>query len=572
VKHKSFSPALFPGLLVLSILTACGSSSNSGDSTYSSAGSAPLAAGNFTRTVDLGTATTGNVIPFWTVVYTRAQYLYIPGEVKGSGRMTALRFRRSATLATATSCPGLTVRLGHTNLAALTTTFASNVNTGQGAQVAVINNVDFTIPAGATGEWIDIPLQVPFDYNGVDNLVVDFEKTIACSQDVAVQTQPAINMRVETTTAGSATGTVDSSRNMAQFVFAGGEAKIDFGGAGSNFWPFANTAVLGNEGPRIQNLYLASEINGSGLVTGVAFQLNLLSPGGSYTYALKLGHSTLSSLGSNFANNYSGSPTTAASAVSFTIPANIPAGEWVWVPIPDGAFTYNGTDNLLVEVATSAGTADTTFRVAGIAGRRVSVNDPTGTATTGTVGSTAYHLMLRFNGGPVSVVTAGGASTPIAFATSANGGLNLYRAAELGTAGSIRSVGCRMASANSSAASYANYQIIIGHSNLDSLVATSASDFVSQTIALSGTVFVPPGLAAGDWIELPLTTPFAYDGKSNLAIWMGTTAASGAAGSHSCRLTSSAARYPNQIAGGLPGAATVGPANFKFDMKLNISR
>jgi len=561
------SAYLFPGLLALSLLAGCGSSGNSGDNTYSSAGAAPSAAGNFIRTVDLGTATSGNAIPFWnSFAYTRAQYLYTSGEIKGSGRMTALRFRRSSANIS-TTCPQLTVRLGHTNIGALTTTFASNVETGQGSQVTVVNDLNFTIPAGAAGEWIDIPLQVPFDYNGVDNLVVDIEKLVACPQSVLVDTQTAANMRVETTTAGSATGGVDSSRNMAQFVFAGGEAKLDFGGTDNNSWPFAS----GN--PRIQNLYLASEINGSGLVTGIAFQLNAISATGAYTYTLKLGHSTLSSLtnNNNFASNYSGSPTTAASAVSFTIPANIPAGEWVWVPIPDGAFTYNGTDNLLVEVATSAGTVATNFRVTPIAGRRVWANDPTGTAATGNVDDQAYHLMLRFNGGPMSVVTAENAIATV-FSTSASGWLNLYRAAELGSAGTITSVGCRMQNASSTAASYANYQVIVGHSNVDALVAASASDFVSQTVALSGIVFVPPGLAAGDWIELPLTTPFAYDGKRNLAIWMGTTAASGAVGNHLCRLASSAARYPNQIASGTPGVATVTPINFKFDVKLNISR
>ncbi len=569
MKHKSFSLALFPGLLALSILTACGGGGNSEDNTYSSAGWAPLLAGNFTRTVDLLTAAGNNSIPFWDQAYTRAQYLYASAEIKGSGRITALRYRRS-TLSpnVASSCPQFTLRLGHTNLTALTTTFASNFNTGQGSLVTVINNVNFTIPAGPAGEWIEVPLQIPFDYNGVHNMVVEFEKLSACSPLVFVNTQSAASMRLVTSTQGSTTGTPDSSRDMVRFVFAGGEARVDFGGASSDPSPF------GTGSPRTQNLYLASEVNGSGLVTGVAFQLNAISPGGIYTYALKLGHSTLSSLGTNFAGNYSGSPTTAASAVSFTIPANIPAGEWVWVPIPNGAFTYNGTDNLLVEVVASAGSADTAFRVATIAGRRLFVTGPgAGTAATGTVDSTAYHLMLRFNGGPVSVITNGGSATGLAFSTGATGRLNLYRAAELGSGGMITSVGCRMANATSSAASYANYQVMIGHSSVDSLVATSASNFVSQAIAANGAVSVPAGLLAGDWIELPLSTPFAYDGKSNLAIWMGTTAASGAAGTHSCLVsTVNTPRYPGQMAQGAPGAATVFPQDFKFDMKLNISR
>jgi hypothetical protein len=564
---KRISAGVVPGLLILSILAACGKS-HVGGGGDSGGGSSP-ATGIVTRTVDLGTALTANAIPFWNVTYTRAQYLYTPAEIRGSGRITALRQRRSSSNGSA-SCPQLSVRVGHTNLAALTTTFASNFETGQGSLVTVVNNANFTIPAGAAGEWIDLPLQVPFDYNGVDNLVVEFERLAACSPLVLVDTQAAANMRVTTSTDGATTGTVDSSRNMMRFVFTGGETKIDFGGVNGNVFPFNDNSILT---PRIQSLYLASEINGSGPVTGVAFQLNTLSVGGTYTYTLKLGHSTLSTLGSSFAGNYSDSPRIAANAVTFAVPANIPAGEWVWVPIPDSAFTYNGTDNLLVEIVPSTGSANTAFRVATIVGRRLFVTGAgSETAATGGVSDVAYHLMLRFNGGPVSVLTPGGAASSQAFSIVADGLLNLYRAQELGTAGLITSVGCRMASAASNEAGYSNYRVIIGHSNVASLGATSASDFVGQTVALSGTAFVPAGLVTGDWIELPLTTPFAYDGKSNLAVWMGTAAAPGAAGAHSCRLSSSAARYPGQIATGAPGVATVTPANFKFDLKLNISR
>jgi hypothetical protein len=570
---KRISGRLFPGLMMLSLLAACGSESKVG-SASSSAGASPAAAGVVTRTVDLGTAVGANAIPFWDQAYTRAQYLYTPAEIRGTGRLTALRQRRSAPSANlSSSCPQLSVRLGHTNLAALTTTFASNFETGQGSLVTVINNLNFAIPAGPAGEWIDLPLQVPFDYNGVDNLVVEFEKLAACTPFLFVDTQAAANRRVITATQGATTGTLDSSRIMARFAFSGGETKVDFGGAGGNIFPFGATI----QSPRTQNLYLASEVSGAGLVTGVAFQLNTISPGppgGNYTYSLKLGHSTLSSLGATFASNYSDSPVTVATAVSFTIPAGIPAGEWVWIPIPDGAFSYNGIDNLLVEVATSTGTKDTILRAAVIPGRRLFLTGSgSGTAVTGTVDDTAYHLMLRFNGGPVSVVTDGGASTGLAFSPAAAGRLNLYRAVELGTAGSITSVGCRMANTASSASSYANYQVIIGHSAVDSLVAASASDFISQATALSGTVLVPPGLSAGDWIEVSLPTPFLYDGRSNLAVWMGTTAASGAAGTHNCRVsTSNTPRYPGQMASGAPGTATVGPQDFKFDMKLNISR
>lgn len=85
---------------------------------------------------------------------------------------------------------------------------------------------------------------------------------------------------------------------------------------------------------------------------------------------------------------------------------------------------------------------------------------------------------------------------------------------------------------------------------------------------------MPAGLIQGDWIEIPLTQPFAYDGKSNLAVWLGTTDASGASVIHNCiRSTSNATLYPSHMASGMPGNATVSaPMDYKFDMKFKISR
>ncbi len=565
-------------LAVLLAVAACGGGGGDGGG----AAPPPLAVGTFVKTYS--PAVSGNLnFPFY-LGDDKHQTLYTASEVGGAGKISALHFRRAFAVATPVTCPNATVRLGHTSLSALTSDFASNID--RSSLVTALNNATVTIPAGAANTWFEIPFTTPFGYNGVDNLVVEIEKTAGCTENVsvtvfsaatdrrafsyAVDSDPATAQHNQTTAS-----TVDTVQLWAKFAFAGGDDKIDLGGAGSNSWPFAIAIVGVSERPRIQNLYLASEINGSGPVTGIAFQMNATSPGSNYTYSLKLGHSTLAALGNTFASNYSGSPMTVANAVTFSIPAGIPAGEWVWVPIPDGVFTYNGTDNLIVEVAAGAGTASTPLRYASIAGRRVWVNDTTGTATTGAVDPVVNHIALRFHGGPVSVLTNGGIGTTLAFsATITTGGLNLYRATELGSAGTITSVACRMWDLTSTATSYANYRVIIGHSNRTSLSATTADNFVSQTTAVSGTVSVPAGLVRGDWIEVPLSTPFTYDGKRNLAIWMGTTGASGAVTNHNCKTSSAvdAARYPGQMASGVPGAGSVMVWDYKGDMKLKISR
>ena len=88
---------------------------------------------------------------------------------------------------------------------------------------------------------------------------------------------------------------------------------------------------------------------------------------------------------------------------------------------------------------------------------------------------------------------------------------------------------------------------------------------------MNGTITVAAGLLEGDWIEVPLSTPFAYDGKSNLAIWMGTdtagTSRNGCVGS-----ADNVTRFPGQTAGGVPGDTMVVVQDYKLDMKLDISK
>jgi hypothetical protein len=127
---------------------------------------------------------------------------------------------------------------------------------------------------------------------------------------------------------------------------------------------------------------------------------------------------------------------------------------------------------------------------------------------------------------------------------------------------------------NTVANTYMNYKAIIGHSGVEILETTSANNFIDQTTVIDGTVMVPAGHLIGDWITLPLTTPFEYDGKQNLAVWLGTTAASGVVSSTQCKVSSAdAARYPSQIATGSPDAVTLAsPVNNKMDMQFVISR
>ena len=171
------------------------------------------------------------------------------------------------------------------------------------------------------------------------------------------------------------------------------------------------------------------------------------------------------------------------------------------MPITE-SFDYNGTDNLIVdiEVLTNSGVETSWKYDPAVTDRRLI--GPVGNIT-GAVQAGVYDTVFRFNGAPVSVITDGLNATGNVFPeNNGNGRLSLYRASELGTTGTIDSVACRIDGA-STATSYVNYQVNIGHSNVDSLSITAAANFASQTVAVNGTVTVAGRLLQGDWIEVP---------------------------------------------------------------------
>jgi hypothetical protein len=97
-------------------------------------------------------------------------------------------------------------------------------------------------------------------------------------------------------------------------------------------------------------VYLASEISGSGPITGVGLKTAATTTTGTYTYTLKFAHTTVSQLSLTFTDNYtSGSPVTVVNDGTFTIPEGVPADTYIWIPFP-GTFTYNGSDNLLIDL------------------------------------------------------------------------------------------------------------------------------------------------------------------------------------------------------------------------------
>lgn len=523
---------LLLAVAVVTITGSCGSGGggggNSGGENSSGSGgggTTPLATGTFTKTVRLfGTDTNyGNL--FNTSISNRYQMLYRAQEINGAGYITSISFQYDAGIAAAVNCPNETIKMGHTNLTGLTATFVANVQIGQGSLVTVLDNAGINIPAGNAGEYFNITLAQPFYYNGVDNLVVEISRTSACSGSVVVDADIASTsynaLNLNGSDAAGATGSLFTSLASAKFTFAGGDnAPFSVGGS-SNQIPFTSDTTM----QRVQNLYLAGDINGSGPITGVGMEIGALTTAQTYTVTLKLGHATVNTLAANYDANYSGSPTTVANAVTFTVPAGVPAGSYVWIPVT-GSFNYNGTDNLLLEIIVSSATGSMyyTFHNHNSANIRLIYGPNDGYNIT-TITSAIQHAKFRFNGGTTDVIGANSGGT-IVFGTAASGRQFLLRSAELGTSGYINKIACRFSSTSSVAASYANITVTLAHTTQTTLIAIDATNVAGGTTVYNGTFNMPAGLLEGDWVEIPFSTPFIYNGVDNLVVQTTTDAGS----------------------------------------------
>jgi len=512
-----------PFTLLAVVLSGCGGGGGGG-------GSSSLAIGTFTRSF-APTATGDNVMPFGSGSFgdVRHQTVYTAAEVGSAGRISALRFRFFSALGVAVSCPNTTVRLGHTSLSSLTATFANNVD--RGSFHTALDNATVNIPAGGAGSWFTVTLNTPFEYNGQDNLVVEIERTTTCSADVHIATvNDAGNRRAESeaadTVAGTAqhnnvtAGTVDVVHPLLQFVFSGGDNFVSYGGSTSNSVPFIISAIP--EARHSQFLYLANEINGSGPITGIAFVVNTATTvAANYTVNVKLGHTSLSTLGTGIAANFnSGTPAMVASNLNFTVPAGVPAGRPVWIPLT-GSFNYNGTDNLIVDIEVSGSGGSTFMRtLGGMPGRRL--YSLVG-AVTGTVDSLGgYDTYFRFHGATVTVMPLQNGGSSQSFGRPAGGQIqNLYRPTYLGTGGKITSVALRLSPYDPvNAATVPNFRIRMGHTSKTTLTPSDSytSNMDENRQVYSGTLSVPAGASPGDWITVPLQNSFTYDPSRNLVV------------------------------------------------------
>lgn len=154
-------------------------------------------------------------------------------------------------------------------------------------------------------------------------------------------------------------------------------------------------------------LALQSELNFNGPVTRVDYQsYGTYAPGYFYEFEMKLCHTPLSELTTNFFNNYGGNtPVLVAAAHPFTI--NARADEWFGAACTT-PFVYNNRDNLIVEVRWRNQELTTRIEVwAYVAGSNRLLIYKEYSATEGDLSTKTDRLRLTFSGGPVKATSLG---------------------------------------------------------------------------------------------------------------------------------------------------------------------
>ena len=489
-----------------------GGSSGGGGSGSNGSSSTPLATGEFTKTVTLA-SNIGWTSPFLTD-NRHLQQLYLSHDINGAGYIQSIDLRLNADTA-GCNCPDATIKMGHTSLGVLTNIFADNVEQGKGS-LKTVRTGAFNVPAGSAGDYFTIILDTPFLYNGVNNLVVEFFVT-TCDADITLwvdNTLPVFRMLHRwdlTSTIGDLYMYVVHTR----FNFEGGVETLEFAaspGVG-NVYPF-------NNGPnkKVQLLYHPAAINGSGPITGMAMRTGTfaVTTEESYTYTMRVGHSTLTDLTTDFNGNFSGTPVTVADNEVFNVPAGVPTGNYIWIPMPDGSFNYNGSDNLIVELDVSASSGQTYWSSISTLNQTRAFGD-SGSATATNVDSSQYDICFRFNGGTIDVITAEDDQWPVPFISADDfKSQSMFGAWQLGTGGPVTGISIRLG-ADSLASDYPAATVVLGHTTNTVLSTTFADNMTDPTTVFTGTLTVPAGLKAGDWVTIPVSG-FTYDPTRNLVV------------------------------------------------------
>lgn len=331
-------------------------------------------------------------IPFNnTSLAKKVQLLYTKEEINGFGPIVGVAVPIAYQTSAATFT--MTMRLGHSVLTELTPTYNENFS---GTPVTVASDVQFRVPSGMEpGAHVWLPMSSgTFTYNGTDNLIAEIEVS-SSTGTVAWQANAGYPRNVRLSSdAGAVAGTPEAVSHGIKFRFKGGSMNVLTGGNSMDHIPFISAATTSAAGTKRQSIYPAALLGTKGGINKVAFRIATDSVPGTYgNVEIVMGHTLASHLSNGFAFNMIDAAIVSNSTL--TIPAGMKRGDWIEIPL-NTAFAYDGTSNLVVQVASDVGTADNLLVLEGWSnaypdGRLVS--ESSRTATIGTLSN--YQLDQR---------------------------------------------------------------------------------------------------------------------------------------------------------------------------------
>ena len=177
----------------------------------------------------------------------------------------------------------------------------------------------------------------------------------------------------------------------------------------NNTFPFWGTYTAF----RWQTMWFQYELDEAGPITRVEWQIwsnPSGAPGGSFTGCqVLLCHTGISAITTNFASNYGGKTPVNVYSGTYTLSA-YPVDTWVTIVSPTN-FTYNNSDNLLMEVSWQGGSGSTNsmkVRTSGSGPYPGRIwNTSSKTATTGSIQASYHHY------GRITITPTGVAPTSL---------------------------------------------------------------------------------------------------------------------------------------------------------------